>query len=140
MSTNTEIVKKCVGHIWNDRDLDAASALIHDEIEYIAPRIHVNGKGDYVELISQYMGMFTNTECKFLKTLESGDEVASYMEFTGDHTAPYGDIPASNNRVTFRLMAIVKVKDGKMYRENEVFDEYGFLLGMGAEVVQKAAL
>ncbi len=137
-SPNKELVRKFTDLVWNQRDMESAKDLLHEEMSYQGPRMTVEGKKEYVELISQYMNIVTDSKMVVHKLVEENDQVACYGQLTGRHTGAYNDIQPTQNQVTVQLMAFIEFKDGKIYSETEVFDELGFLQDMGMEVVQKA--
>ncbi len=140
MSTSKkQIVINAVSLIWNERNLDGASQYFHDDMEYIAPRLEVKGKENYLGLVSQFMEIFTDTEIKVLNIMEQGNQVSSLFEMTATQTGPYGDFEATGNRMTFQLMAMHTFEGDKLRLEQEVFDELGMMLAMGGEVTQKSA-
>ena len=138
-SPNKKLVQQFIDLAWNKRDVSALGELMHDDITYMAPRVNLQGKDNYLQLIEGYMSVFTESQFRIIDLVEEKDKVLLYAEFTGVHSGPYGDIPATNKKVSFQLMSIVRIRDGKIVSEHELFDEYGFLLGLGMEMVQKAS-
>jgi len=137
-SPNKKIVQQFIDLAWNKRDVDSMANLFHDDVTYMGPRVNVQGKDNYLKLLKGYMSVFSDSQFKVIDLVEENDKVLCYAEFTGVQSGPYGEIPASNKKVTFRLMSIVRLKDGKIISEQEIFDEYGLLLGLEMEMVQKA--
>ena len=137
-SPNKTIVLQFIDLAWNKRDANALADLMHDDITYMGPRVSVQGKDKYLELLKGYMSVFTESQFKVIDLIEESDKVLCYAEFTGVQSGPYGEISATNKKVTFQLMSIVRLKDGKIISEHEIFDEYGLLLGLGLEMSQKA--
>ena len=137
-SPNKQIVQNFCTLVWNKRDVEAVSDLIHEDITYIGPRVTVQGKSNYVELIKSFMSVFSESNFRIIDMMEENDKVLCHAEFTGVQSGPYGEIPATNKKVKFQLMSIVRIQNGKIISENEIFDEYGFLLEIGMEMAQKA--
>lgn len=136
-SPNKQIVQNFCTLVWEKRDVETASTLLHEDTTYIGPRVTVQGKSNYVELIKGYMSVLTESKFRIIDMIEENDKVLCHAEFTGVQSGPYGDIPPTNKKVKFQLMSIVRIQDGKIISETEIFDEYGFLLELGMELVQK---
>lgn len=137
-SPNKQIAQNFCTLLWNKKDIDAAAKLLHVDTTYIGPRLTVQGKAKYVELLKGYLTILSDSHFQILDMIEENDKVLCYAELSGVHTGPYGDIPATNKRVKFQLMSIVRIQDGKIISETEIFDEFGLMLEMGVEFGQKA--
>jgi predicted ester cyclase len=138
ISPNKQIVQDFCTILWNKRDIDAASERLHDDTTYIGPRITVQGKTKYVELLRGYMSMLTESHFQIIDMIEENDKVFCHAELSGIHSEPYGEIPPTNKKVRFQLMSIVRIQNGKIISETEIFDEFGLMLEMGVEFGQKA--
>lgn len=136
-SPNKQIVQNFCTLVWEKRDIEAGSALLHQDMTYIGPRVTVHGKSNYVELIKGYMSVLSESNFRIIDMIEENDKVLCHAEFTGVQSGPYGDIPATNKKVRFQLMSIVRIQDGKIISETEIFDEFGLMLEMGVEFGQK---
>ena len=137
-SPNKQIVQNFCTLVWEKRNIQAASALLHEDVTYIGPRVTVQGKSNYVELIKSYMSILSESNFRIIDMMEENEKVLCHAEFTGVQSGPYGDIPPTNKKVKFQLMSIVRIQDGKIISETEIFDEYGLLLDIGMEMAQKA--
>ncbi len=137
MSPNKETLLNVMDLIWNKRDLDAAIPYYHETMSYYGPRITVEGKANYFEMARSYMSVITDTKFTMLEMTEEDDRIGCHGKLTGKHTGAYGEIPATNNDVTINFMSFLTFKDGKITSETEIFDEFGFMLELGMEFIQK---
>jgi predicted ester cyclase len=63
--------------------------------------------------------------------IAEGDRVATKKTFTGTHTAPFGEIPATGNRVTLQYVDIHRLRDGKIVEHWLSLDQLSFLQQLG---------
>jgi len=60
-----------------------------------------------------------------------GDTVASIAMMKGTHTKPMMGMPATNKQVSFLGLDIVRIKDGKIVRQDLYADNYNFMVQLG---------
>ncbi|TDD17049.1 ester cyclase [Nonomuraea diastatica] len=61
-----------------------------------------------------------------------GDLVATHKMFRARHTGPWFDVPPSGNQVEFRVMDLVRYRDGQMVEHWAVADAMSLLRQTGA--------
>ena len=56
---------------------------------------------------------FPDLQVKILDQIAEGDKVASRKEFYGTHTGDFMGVPGSGKKVVFKVIDIIRLKDGK---------------------------
>ncbi|MCA6078825.1 ester cyclase [Fulvivirga sedimenti] len=136
-SPKKQMLLTAFDYIWNKRDIDSAAPFYHDAMAYYGPRMTIEGKSNYLEVIKSYMSVVTDSKFTMLEMVEEGDRIGCHGRLTGKHSGPYGEIPATHANITIEFMSFITFKDNKIIAETEVFDEFGLMMDMGMEFVQK---
>ncbi|WP_030906516.1 ester cyclase [Streptomyces sp. NRRL F-5126] len=75
---------------------------------------------------------FSDLTVGVLHCVGDGDLVATHKVFGGRHTGPWFGVPASGHRVEFRVMDLVRYRDGQMAEHWAVADAMTLLRQTGA--------
>jgi predicted ester cyclase len=75
---------------------------------------------------------FSDLTVRILHCVGDGDLVATHKMFRARHTGPWFDVPPSGNQVEFRVMDLVRYRDGQMAEHWAVADALGLLRQTGA--------
>jgi predicted ester cyclase len=128
-----ELVRRYHERLWGEGDRSAID-------EYWSPDavVHMTGfEGTAVDVVradvDRYFGAFTDVRTEILDLLGDGDRVVLRWETSGLHVGPYGDIAATDKRITMRGVDILRVADGRivecwsMWDGLDVYDQLGVL-------------
>ncbi len=63
--------------------------------------------------------------------IAEGDRVATKKTFTGTHTGPLSDLPATGNRVSIQFVDILRLRDGKIVEHWLSIDNLSFMQQLG---------
>ena len=75
---------------------------------------------------------FSDLRVEILHCLADGEFVATHKMFRARHTGPWFGIPASGNTVEFRVMDLVRYRDGQWAEHWAVADAVSLLRQTGA--------
>lgn len=75
---------------------------------------------------------FSDLTVRILHCVEQGDMVATYKEFRASHTGPWFELSPSGKRVEFRVMDLVRYRDGQMAEHWAIADTLSLLRQTGA--------
>lgn len=75
---------------------------------------------------------FSDLTVRILHCIEDEDLVATHKVFRATHTGPWFDVPPSGRRVEFRVMDLVRFRDGQMAEHWAVADALSLLRQTGA--------
>ena len=75
---------------------------------------------------------FSDLRIETLHCVGDGDLVATHKMFRGRHTGPWFGVPPSGNPVEFRVMDLVRYRDGKWAEHWAVADAVSLLRHTGA--------
>ena len=75
---------------------------------------------------------FSDLRVEVLHCVGDGDRVATHKVFRGRHTGSWFGVPPSGNRVEFRVMDLVRYRDGQLFEHWAVADAVTLLRQTGA--------
>ena len=134
---NKEIARRFWEAIWEERNLQQAAAYLSDDIQYNSPRVELQGKTKYLEMIEGYMNVLEDTHLMFEDQIAEKDKVFTKLTFSGVHAGDLGELPLTHKRIRFQVMNLLQIVDGKVKNEWEVNDELGLMQQLGMDLVQK---
>jgi steroid delta-isomerase-like uncharacterized protein/uncharacterized protein (TIGR02246 family) len=133
MRTASEIHRAMV-HAAMSRDLDGLRAFYRDDdYTYTRPDgVERRGVDAAVEVFQTYTSAFPDFAVSIERQYQPADDV-SIIEYraTGTHHAELDGIPATNRRVDFRGVNVVEIRDGRIVREREYYDNLAIMQQLG---------
>lgn len=83
--------------------------------------------------VTRYWSAFNDVSTKILNLIAEDDKVVLHWETTGFHFAPYGDVAATNKRISMSGMDILRIENDlivectSMWDGMSVYDQLGVL-------------
>lgn len=74
---------------------------------------------------------FSNIEFTIVDVFEQGDKIVKHWNFKGKHTGDFLGIPATEKLVDLDGVTLVKMKNGKIAREQDFMDNMAFMQQLG---------
>jgi steroid delta-isomerase-like uncharacterized protein len=113
---NKTIARNFIEGAWNRRDMSVMN-------QFVAPN-HVS-HGPFTEQLPQgvkgtetfvtgFLTAFPDLKATIVKQESEGDEVKTSLRFTGTHTGPLMNIPATGKQATVPVVVTDRVVDGKI--------------------------
>jgi predicted ester cyclase len=124
--TPEALVRRWFEELWNQGregtidELLAADAMVHG----LPGGESARGPEGFKPIFRQFKGAFPDMRIDIGKVVREGDSVACHCTVTGTHTGP-GFGAASNNRISFTGITIVRARDGKLVEGWNAFDFLG---------------
>jgi predicted ester cyclase len=85
----------------------------------------------HIELIKGMVGAFTGAH-KIWRMTAEGDFVSAEVQWIGKHTGEFNGIPATGNDVTFTLIDVMEIKNGKISNEHMELNPMAIMAQIGA--------
>ena len=131
--SHTDRMRYFVEQVQETGRLDLIDELIHPEF-----RNHTvePGQRDDREGVRETMAAlheaFSDLRVEVLHCVGDADLVATHKLFRGSHTGAWFGVPPSGNRVEFRVMDLVRYRDGRLFEHWAVADAVSLLRQTGA--------
>ena len=116
----------------NDHDLTKVRELFHPDYTYLgADGVEQQGREAGVAQVAGFLTAFPDLRLDLDHRHACGE--VSVLEATarGTHRADLGPIPATGKTIQLGLCDVVEVRDGKVYREREYFDQMTMMQQLG---------
>jgi steroid delta-isomerase-like uncharacterized protein len=120
---------------WNKRDFVTFKSLLADSYSYTgADGTEANGVHTVVNAAQRFVAIFPDAQTKILSLYEDGDTSIGEFLTTGMQKDSFMGMPATNKTVTVQRCNIIKVRDGRIYREHDYMNMLSVLLQIGASI------
>jgi steroid delta-isomerase-like uncharacterized protein len=116
----------------NKRDIPRFRDLLHPDYTYTgADGVEHQGPDAGVAQVETFVAAFPDLRLDLNNHHAAGD--ASVVEFTarGTHEAELEGIPATGKSIEIVVCDVIEVRDGKVYREREYFDQMTMMQQLG---------
>jgi steroid delta-isomerase-like uncharacterized protein len=97
----------------------------------------VTAQGDIVGIdafrayYNNYLSGFSDAQFEIVDIFGQGDKMVKHWTFKGTHDGEMFGIPATNNKVDISGTTLIWMKDGKILKEQDYFDNHSFLTQLG---------
>jgi len=114
-------------------NLDLIDALVHPDFRNhtVEPGQRDDRQG-VRETMAALHEAFSDLQVEVLHCIGDGELVSTHKLFRGRHTGDWFGIPPSGNRVEFRVMDLVRYRDGQLFEHWAVADAVTLLRQTGA--------
>ena len=90
--------------------------------------VGVQGVKDYYK---NYVTGFSDRSFTIVDLFGQRDKIVKHWNFKGTHTGNFFGIPPSGRKLDLSGVTLVKMKDGKIAQEHDIFDNLSFLKQLG---------
>ena len=121
---------------WEDffskRDINVISDLNFDaEATLVTATGNITGIEGFRDYYNNYLTGFSDAQFIALDIFGQGDKIVKHWNFKGTHDGNLFGIPATNNKVDLYGTTIVTLKNGKVLKEENFFDNQIFFKQLG---------
>ena len=121
---------------WNaffeTRDSNAINTDSFDEqVTVVTAEGNITGIEAFRDYYNNYLTGLSDAKFNVVDILGQGDKILKHWNFKGTHDGELFGIPATNKKVDISGATMVLMKDGKVIKEQDFFDNYSFLTQLG---------
>ena len=80
-------------------------------------------RDDVIQLFAALRGAFPDLRAEIVSQFSQGDRVGTHKVFSGTHQGPLMGIPPTGKQVSFAVMDIVRIADGRIAEHWNVVDQ-----------------
>ena len=113
-------------------DLDKALDMYSDDVTYHSTDGDFSGRDAMKEYISVYYDAFSNIGLSVEDVIAEGDKVVSRVTGSGTHTGELQGMPPTGKNISISGISIMRIADGKIAEEWEMYDIMGMMQQLGA--------
>jgi predicted ester cyclase len=134
MITNTQRLRTYLNAI-DTHDRGGILETYADQVHIRAPGTELDGREAAAAWIDVFLRAFPDMRHEVLSTIDSDEQVAAEIRFTGTHTGPLaspsGDIAPTGKAVTLDYADLLRFTGGKLESEHVYFDQTAVLTQLG---------
>lgn len=124
-------MRRIIEEGWNNRNPEAFDGAFADEFVSHTPSGQFNGLDGYKELYNAYVTAFPDCHFTIDTLVEEGDSVSLSYTFSGTHTGPLQDIPATGKRVSVPGVSVSRIVGATSVEERVLWDQHGLMQQLG---------
>jgi steroid delta-isomerase-like uncharacterized protein len=134
---NERLVRRFIEELWNGRKLELADELVacHCQTHQLrsgAPITTVpRGPAAIKEHVQEWLRGFPDLKFAIEQIFSAGDKVFTQSVMEGSHTGTWLELPATNKRVTIRMMTVHRVERGRIAEDWVLVESLGFFQQLG---------
>ena len=135
MSTekNKATVREFVTEAQSRGNLGAIDVYLPPEFVDHSPVSGLPGNREGVRMLfSALWAAFPDLRATIHDQVAEGDKVVTRKTLSGTHSGPFMGLPPTGNRVSFDIIDILRVEDGKLLEHWCVVDQLALMRGVGA--------
>ena len=130
VAENVALMQRWFNEVWNEGRVQTIYDLMDENgigIGQDQPGVEIHGPADFVALFNRLHGAFPDIQITVNDTIAADDKVvvrwSAQMTHTGDHLG----IPATNRPVRITGITIAQIKDGKIIRGWDNWDQLALM-------------
>jgi len=130
---NKELARRFYNEVLNSHNVASLKSFVTTDFIDHNPSPGHTGKGldDLTAQLNEMLTAMPDLKVTPEFMVAEEDTVVAYLTMTGTNTGPFGNAPASNKKVKFNGIDIVRIKDGKATERWGVFDDLSFMTQIG---------
>jgi len=133
LEANKDLVQR-FGEATNAADWDALSELLTEDFTRHSQATagpQVNSRAEFIQLQESFLVSFPDQRITPLKVIAEGDEVAVLATYSGTHTGPMGEVPATGRSVESTFLAVFRIEAGRIAELWVEWDNVAMLTQLG---------
>lgn len=132
LEANISMYSNVWDKVMNDRDINLINTNSFDsEVTVITAIGQITGIEGFKAYYNNYLTGFSDAKFSMIDVYGQGDLITKHWRFQGTHDGDLFGIPASNNKVDLYGVTLVVMKDGKIFQEQDYFDNNVFMKQLG---------
>ena len=132
LEDNKAIVRRFVEEVQGQHNLAALDELFSPEFVDHSGMVNPPTLEGAHQFFAMMFTAFPDMRMTIRQQIAESDRVLTHKTFRGTHQGPFMGIPASGNKVSFDIMDIFTIKDGKITEHWTVGDMLSLMQQIGA--------
>ncbi len=135
LDANKDLIRRAYETCINQRQPARASEFYAvDYVGHLGNPEHpvVHGPDEYASMTQASLAAFPDLRETPEEVVAEGDQVVVHHRFIGTHQGPFFGVQPTGKKISFEVVDIYRVADGKIVEERSVADVLGLLQQLGA--------
>lgn len=132
LEANLKMYETTWDKVINEAKLDEINETHFDrDITLVTSPENIVGIEAFKNYYKNYVTGFSNVKFTIVDVFGQGDKIVKHWNFKGKHTGDFFGIPATGKDVDVDGVTLVKMKEGKIAREQDFMDNLEFMQQIG---------
>jgi len=134
LAANKEVYDTFTNGVLRDKNIGVIDKVVSPDMiehEHAPPGIPAGREG-LKKIFPLFYQAFPDLSVKVEDVVAQGDRVVGRIAISGTQTGPYAGIPPTGKKVSYEVIDIMRIKDGKIVEHWGVGDNLGLLTQLGA--------
>jgi steroid delta-isomerase-like uncharacterized protein len=130
VAENVALMQRWFREVWNEGRVQTIYDLMDENgvgIGQDQPGVEIHGPADFVALFNRLHGAFPDIQVTVNDTIAADDKVVVRWSAAMTHTGDHLGIPATNRQVRITGITIAQIKDGKIIRGWDNWDQLALM-------------
>lgn len=130
VAENIALMQRWFREVWNEGRVQTIYDLMDANCVGIGqdqPGVEIHGPADFVALFNRLHGAFPDIKITVDDTIGADDKVVARWSAVMTHTGDHLGIPATNRQVKITGITIAQIKDGKIIRGWDNWDQLALM-------------
>ena len=135
LEKNKAVVQRYVDEIQHAHSLDALESIFAENfIDHMASSggLFVGGMDGLKRGYAAFLNAFPDLQVTVEEMIAEGDKVVAFKTLTGTHRGTHLGVPPTGKRVTYQIISIYRIEDGKIAAYWGLQDELSLKRQLGA--------
>jgi steroid delta-isomerase-like uncharacterized protein len=138
MEDSKRLVSMFVEKLWNERKLELADAIFHEDcrthqLRSGSPATPVpRGPAEIKTHVADWLSAFPDLRFTIEQIFAEGDRVFSQLAMDGTHTGQWLGISPTGKRVNIRMVTIHRIRSGRIIEDWVLVESLGVFQQLGA--------
>jgi steroid delta-isomerase-like uncharacterized protein len=130
VAENVALMQRWFREVWNEGRVQTIYDLLSENCIGVGqdqPGVEIHGPADFVALFNRLHGAFPDIKITVDDVIGADDKVAVRWSAAMTHTGDHLGIPATNRQVRITGITIAQIKDGKIIRGWDNWDQLALM-------------
>jgi steroid delta-isomerase-like uncharacterized protein len=133
LEANKDLVRQFTEAV-NAADWDALEEIVTDDFTRHSEATAgppAKSRDEFIQLQKSFLVSFPDQRVTGVRLIAEGDEVAALAVYSGTHTGPMGEFPATGRSVEITFLTIFRIEDGRIAELWVEWDNVAMLTQLG---------
>lgn len=128
-----DLLFQAYGEAWAARDVERIMSFFTEDAVYedVAMGVVNEGKDQIRGFLGELFSAIPDFAVEVTSAFGAGDQAGSEWIMTGTHTGAFPDLPATNKSFKVRGASVIELRDGRIKRVSDYWDQVVFLRQIG---------
>jgi steroid delta-isomerase-like uncharacterized protein len=125
------LIRTFIQEAFNLGNTNIIRELVHPDYRYTSPSDQLHGPDELAAFVTEFRKAFPNLRVDITDQVEDRESVCTRLTVKGTQLGSFLDIPPTGRSIGIEGVVFSRFKNGLIYEEWELLDQYRFLTQLG---------